>query len=131
MGYTDVIAGENRSDAAASWFDGIPPQQVTALAEQLSPLRYVREGLPPIMTVQGDNDQVVPYAHGVALHEALDDTRVQHQLLTVPGGGHGLVGWNSVPARSLAGWCEAAAPEPARPGLQHPPRGHRRLDRGR
>ena len=85
----DVIAGENRAEAAASWFDGIPQNQVMPLAERLSPLRYVRDDLPPIITVQGDNDQVVPYSHGVALHEALDETRVQHQLVTIPGGGHG------------------------------------------
>ena len=85
----DVISGQNRSDAAASWFAGIPQREVMPLAEKLSPLGYVRDNLPPIMTVQGDNDQVVPYAHGVALHEALNQTNVTHQLLTIPGGGHG------------------------------------------
>jgi dipeptidyl aminopeptidase/acylaminoacyl peptidase len=39
--------------------------------------------------VQGDKDPLVPYEHGVRLHEALAKAGVKNQLLTVPGGGHG------------------------------------------
>ena len=41
------------------------------------------------MTVQGDKDTVVPYEHGVRLHEALNKAGVTNRLLTIPGGGHG------------------------------------------
>ena len=59
------------------------------IAERVSPLAYVREGLPPILTIHGDADPTVPYSHAVRLGEALDRAGVSNELHTVPGGGHG------------------------------------------
>ena len=61
------------------------------LARRLSPLTYVRSGLPPIITIQGDADSIAPYQDGVRLHKALDAAGVPNELLTIPGGKHG--GW--------------------------------------
>jgi dipeptidyl aminopeptidase/acylaminoacyl peptidase len=44
---------------------------------------------PPIFTVHGDADDVVPYSHAVRLQQALDKAGVANQLFTVKGGGHG------------------------------------------
>jgi dipeptidyl aminopeptidase/acylaminoacyl peptidase len=59
------------------------------LARRLSPVTYVRPGLPAILTIHGDADKVVPYSHAVRLHEALTKAKVRNQLLTIPGAGHG------------------------------------------
>ena len=59
------------------------------LAKRVSPIHYVRSGLPPILTIHGDADTVVPYSHGVRLHQALEKSGVPNQLLTIPGGKHG------------------------------------------
>jgi dipeptidyl aminopeptidase/acylaminoacyl peptidase len=59
------------------------------IAKKVSPLTYVRTGLPPILTVHGDADRTVPYPEGVRLHEALAKVNVPNQLITIPGGGHG------------------------------------------
>ena len=59
------------------------------VARRVSPLTYVRAGLPPVLTIHGDADPIVPYDQGVRLHAALDEAGVPNQLLTVPGGGHG------------------------------------------
>jgi dipeptidyl aminopeptidase/acylaminoacyl peptidase len=59
------------------------------VAERTSPLTYVRPGLPPVLTIHGDADPVVPYSHALRLQEALDGVGVANQLHTVPGGGHG------------------------------------------
>ena len=59
------------------------------IAKRVSPLTYVRRELPPVITVHGDADPIVPYSHAVRLHEALDNAGVPNELLTVPGGGHG------------------------------------------
>jgi len=83
----DVIQGPNLAENAARWFNGVA--QPMALAQRLSPIRYVRNDLPPILSIHGDADAVVPYAHGVELHRALAATNVRNQLLTIPGGGHG------------------------------------------
>ena len=66
----DVLAGPNEKTYAVEWFGGLRDR--FELAKQLSPLTYVRAGLPPIFTAQGDADPTVPYQHGVRLHKALD-----------------------------------------------------------
>jgi acetyl esterase/lipase len=83
----DVIEGPHRANAAMQWFGSLPNRE--DLARRVSPLTYVRSGLPPILTVHGDADNVVPYQHGVRLHEALTKAGVTNQLVTIPGGRHG------------------------------------------
>lgn len=83
----DVIEGPNRANAAMTWFGSLPNRE--EIARRVSPLTYVRAGLPPILTIHGDADRVVPYPHAVRLHEALNKAGVANQLLTIPGGGHG------------------------------------------
>jgi len=83
----DVIDGPHKATPAVTWLGSLPDRN--EVAKRVSPLTYVRAGLPPIMTVHGDKDVVVPYEHGVKLHEALARVGVKNQLLTIPGGGHG------------------------------------------
>ena len=83
----DVIDGPNRANAAVTWLGSLPNRD--EVARRVSPLTYVRAGLPPILTIHGDADRVVPYQHAVRLHDALTKAGVPNQLLTIPGGGHG------------------------------------------
>jgi len=83
----DVIDGPNRQAAAARWFGEMPNKM--EVAKRVSPLTYVRGGLPPILTVHGDADTTVPYAEAVRLHQELAKLGVPNQLLTIPGGRHG------------------------------------------
>jgi dipeptidyl aminopeptidase/acylaminoacyl peptidase len=59
------------------------------IARIVSPLTYVRSGLPPILSIQGDADPTVPYSHSVRLQEGLEKAGVAHELVTIPGGKHG------------------------------------------
>ena len=52
----------------------------------MSPLEYVRAGLPPVLMIHGDADPTVPYQHSVRLKEALDKVGVSDTFYTVPGG---------------------------------------------
>ncbi len=83
----DLLEGPNRKTYAVRWFGSLPDRKELAL--RLSPLSYVRRGLPPIFTVHGDADPTVPYQHAVRLHEALTKAGATNQLFTVPGGKHG------------------------------------------
>jgi acetyl esterase/lipase len=83
----DLIAGKNAKAYAVQWLGGLPGRE--DLARRLSPLTLVRKDLPPILTLHGDADPIVPYQHAVRLHEALGKAGAVHQLHTVPGGGHG------------------------------------------
>jgi acetyl esterase/lipase len=83
----DVIDGPHRANAAMQWFGSLPNRE--EIAHRVSPLSWVRSGLPPVLTIHGDADTTVPYAHAVQLHQALDKAGVPNQLLTIPGGKHG------------------------------------------
>jgi len=94
FGITDVAdqleGGANRRDYAVKWF-GVQPSKEAELnlAKRVSPLSYVRKGVPPVLTLHGDADQTVPYSHGVRLHEALTKAGAQSTLHTIAKGGHG------------------------------------------
>lgn len=83
----DVIKGPNFKNYAAMWMGS--QTNADDIARRVSPLTYVRSGLPPILTIHGDKDDVVPYSHATRLKEALDKVQVPNELLTVKGGGHG------------------------------------------
>ncbi|MEW6129538.1 MAG: alpha/beta hydrolase [Acidobacteriota bacterium] len=83
----DLLEGTNAKHYAIEWFGSLTNRQ--ELAKQLSPINYVRAGLPAIITLHGDGDDVVPYAHATRLHEALDKAGVVNQLVTVRGAKHG------------------------------------------
>ncbi len=83
----DLLKGENRRWWAVKWLAGQPGSE--ELARSLSPLQYVRPGLPAIITIHGDADPTVPYNHAVRLHEALVKAGVSSRLITLPGGKHG------------------------------------------
>jgi acetyl esterase/lipase len=90
FGITDVaemLQGPKIRSYAVSWFGSLPDRE--ELAKRISPLTYVRPGLPPILTIHGDADPLVPYSEAVRLHEGLTKAGVRNQLLTIPGGGHG------------------------------------------
>ena len=67
---------------------GSSPNRV-ATAARVSPMNHVNADLPPILSIHGDEDSIVPYSHGVRLHEALERAGVSNKLITVEGGGHG------------------------------------------
>jgi acetyl esterase/lipase len=83
----DLIAGPNFKNYAAMWMGS--QTDGPAIAKRVSPLTYVRAGLPPILSVHGDQDQVVPYEQSVRLHKALTAAGVPNELVTIKGGGHG------------------------------------------
>ena len=89
-GITDVVemlAGPNERNYAVQWLGSMPNRE--AVARSVSPLTYVRAGLPPILSIQGDADPLVPYSQNVRLREALTKVGANNELFTVPGGGHG------------------------------------------
>jgi acetyl esterase/lipase len=83
----DLLAGPNMKVYAVTWLGALTNRE--EIAKRVSPLTYVRSGLPPIITIHGDADPTVPYTHGVRLRDALEKARVPNRLVTVPGGLHG------------------------------------------
>jgi acetyl esterase/lipase len=90
FGITDVVDlldGPNMKTYAVAWLASMTNRE--EIARRVSPLTYIRAGLPPILTIHGDADPTVPYQHAVRLHEALGKAGVPNQLVTIPGGKHG------------------------------------------
>ena len=84
---SDLLEGPNRQTYAVAWLGSLTNR--VEVAQRVSPLTYVRPGLPPILTIHGDADTIVPYSQAVRLHDALNKAGVPNQLVTIPGGKHG------------------------------------------
>jgi dipeptidyl aminopeptidase/acylaminoacyl peptidase len=83
----DLLAGPNMKTYAVTWLGSMTNRD--EVARRVSPLTYVRAGIPPVITIQGDADPTVPYTHGIRLQQALDKAGVPNQHVTIPGGKHG------------------------------------------
>jgi acetyl esterase/lipase len=83
----DLLAGPNTRTYAVEWMGSL--ENRFEIAERVSPMTYLRAGLPPTLTIHGDADPTVPYQHAIMLHEKLDELGVPNELHTVPGGRHG------------------------------------------
>jgi acetyl esterase/lipase len=83
----DMLAGPNARSYAVQWVGAAANRN--EIARSVSPLIYVRGDLPPILTIHGDADPIVPYVQATRLHEALAKAGAPHELYTVAKGGHG------------------------------------------
>lgn len=83
----DMLAGPNARSYAVQWVGASAERN--EVAKSVSPLTYVRAGLPPILSIQGDADPIVPYSQNVRLRDALTKAGASNELFTIPGGGHG------------------------------------------
>ena len=83
----ELLDGPNMKAYAVTWLGSATDRD--QIAKRVSPLSYVRAGLPPVFTIHGDADPTVPYTQSVRLHKALSDAGVANELMTMPGGKHG------------------------------------------
>lgn len=82
--------GPNEQPYAVMWLGDQADR--TMIAKAASPLTYVRANLPPIITVHGDADPIVPFAQALRLHDALNVAGVVNKLVPISNGGHGSFG---------------------------------------
>lgn len=71
---------------------GHDPDREPKAFDAFCPLRNVSAAYPPTLFVHGDHDTDVPYEQSVLMGKELARQGVEHELLTVRGGGHGLAG---------------------------------------
>lgn len=67
--------------------DGLPLEQPER-ASQASPLSHVDADDPPVLTIHGQDDRIVPIAQAEQLHRALRAVGVQSVFKRIPGAGH-------------------------------------------
>jgi acetyl esterase len=63
---------------------------------EVSPSTYVHKGMPPYLLVHGDQDPTVPYAQSVQFQEKMKTLGNRCDLVTIPGGVHGMGGWDKL-----------------------------------
>jgi acetyl esterase/lipase len=68
----------------------LPSRNWIDAASRLSPITYVRAGLPPVLSIHGTADQVVPPEQTVRLTGALSAAGVEASVFYVRNAGHGL-----------------------------------------
>lgn len=90
-GITDVqdqLEGEHMREYAVKWLPASLPDR-QELARRVSPITWVRKDLPPVVTVHGDADPVVPYEHGVDITKELRNAGNDAEMIPVHQGVHG------------------------------------------
>lgn len=63
--------------------------RIGSISEHYSPVYFVSAGAPPIITIHGVLDSIVPYQQALILHKRLDDLQLKNQLVTIKNGNHG------------------------------------------
>lgn len=60
--------------------------------DQFSPVKNVTSAYPPLLMIHGTADEDVPYEKSESMAKELARHKVPHELITIPGAGHGLSG---------------------------------------
>ncbi len=68
-------------------------QETIPILRAASAAAYLKPGLPPFLLVHGDADQISPYQNDVDFRAKLLALGVACDLITIPGGGHGMLTW--------------------------------------
>ncbi len=63
-------------------------QRLSEFSKKYSPIHYVTETAPPVLTIQGSLDSFNPLDQVVSLHNKLDKANTKNQLLILEGGTH-------------------------------------------
>lgn len=71
---------------------GFEPEKDRLKLDRYCPVRNVTRDYPPVMLIHGTEDTDVPYELSQAMAKELEKEKVVHELITVPGAGHGLSG---------------------------------------
>ncbi len=94
LGITDIEAVHTFLDAtdpafgnyALAWIGD--EDRIEEVSARYSPVHLVKSGSPPVLTIHGIEDSVVPYDQATALHQRLDELEIRNELLSLPGATH-------------------------------------------
>jgi acetyl esterase/lipase len=94
FGPTEMASGHDTSSVAWIYrlFMGGKPDEVPRTYKLGSPLTYVSKGDPPVLTLHGDQDTLVPIAQAKLLDAKMKKVGADHTLMIFKGQGHGFAG---------------------------------------
>lgn len=99
-----LFTADPRGDAELKAGSGMDSRQLVAdflgnddrsaaIYAEASPLTWVRPGVPPVLTLHGTEDRIVPVSQAEALHAALRHITADEVLILGAAGGHDLGAW--------------------------------------
>lgn len=94
-GPTDMVRCYEDSSGARPFLFALcggEPKQASAAYKSASPVSYISKDDPPVMTLHGDKDTLVPDSQAKLLDEALKKAGVTHDLVILKDQGHGFTG---------------------------------------
>jgi acetyl esterase/lipase len=83
--------------------------QTRALLREMSPINYIKRGLPPFLLIQGDADKTVHYEQSLNFQAKLRENGVPCELVTVKGAPHRITEWDKFDPsykEKLVAWLE-------------------------
>lgn len=94
FGPTDMAACHETSSVAWIFrlFMGGTPEEVADTYRAASPITYASDDDPPVLTLHGDRDALVPVAQATRLDEVMKAAGARHTLIVFKGQGHGFGG---------------------------------------
>jgi acetyl esterase/lipase len=82
-----ITSGISLAKSTVRWLGDGP--DTLARASRMSPVTYLRPGLPAVFIAHGDADPTVPYQQSIDLRKSLESLHVPVEMVTVPSGVHG------------------------------------------
>lgn len=91
FGPTEMVSEFQESNVSflMRLFMGGTPEEVPETYKAGSPATYVSKDDPPVLTIHGDKDELVPVAQARLLDEKMKAVGATHELLILEGQGHG------------------------------------------
>lgn len=81
---------------------GFDPDKEPRAFDRFCPIRNVTKDYPPTLLLHGDKDTDVPHQQSVDMAAELDKHGVEHEFLSIKGGGHGFDGKGAKDAQVAA-----------------------------
>jgi len=93
-GPTDMVECWKTSPGARPFIQGLigTPETAAEAFKVASPVTYISEDDPPVLTLHGSADTLVPPSQATLLDKAMKDASAKHELLILEGQGHGFGG---------------------------------------
>lgn len=94
FGPTEMVSAYEQSSVAWIFrlFMGGTPEESPETYQTASPVKYVTQDDPPVLTIHGDQDKLVPVEQAILLDQKMKAAGASHELLVLKGQGHGFGG---------------------------------------
>ncbi|MGD0057917.1 MAG: alpha/beta hydrolase [Verrucomicrobiia bacterium] len=111
---TDMVADTERRGGLSQSLQALFGRETAddptrVLLKEMSPITYVKPGLPPFLFVQGDVDKTVPYDQTLKFMSKLKGNGVMNDIVTIKGAPHRITEWDKFDPsykEKLIAWLE-------------------------